>query len=83
VFFLLSLQGFNFFNCLYGYELVKAGFSKDTMNTLGNLLAIPTIFLTFFFGKWTNFFSGRLNSLLFIVGFFILLDLYLVIFFPL
>lgn len=61
---------------------MKAGFSKDTANTIGNILAIPTVISTFFFGKWTNLLNGRLNSMLFVIGFVILVDYYLVIFFP-
>lgn len=38
---LLMSQGFNFFNAGYGYELVNAGFSRNTSNTIDNIAAIP------------------------------------------
>jgi hypothetical protein len=73
----------NFFNCLYDYELVKAGFSKDLMNTLANVLVIPTIIFTFYFGAWTNCLRGRLNSLMFVLSIMVAFNAYLAIVFPL
>lgn len=77
------MQGLNFFNSLYDYELVKAGFSKDAMNTLANVLVIPTIILTFYFGKWTNVFNGRLNSLIIVLLVQVAFNAFLTIVFPL
>ena len=53
------------------------------MNTLSNVLAVPIIILTFFFGSWTNLFRGRLNSMILAISIIVAIDLYLVIAFPL
>lgn len=34
-------QGFNFFNAGYDYEVVNAGFSRNSSNTIQNIIAIP------------------------------------------
>lgn len=73
----------NFFNCLYDYELVKAGFSKDLMNTLANILVIPTIIITFYLGTWTNFVQGKLNSFILVLSLMVVINAYLTIVFPL
>jgi len=41
LFLLIINQGFNFFLAGYDYELVKAGFSRNTNNTIQNIIAIP------------------------------------------
>ena len=41
VFLLIMNQGFNFFNAGYEYELIKAGFSRNTSNTIQNIIIIP------------------------------------------
>ena len=53
------------------------------MNTLSNILVIPIVILTFFFGAWTNLFSGRLNSLILILTATLAVDAYLRVVFPL
>ncbi len=53
------------------------------MNTLSNILVIPIVILTFFFGAWTNLLNGRLNSLILILAGTLAVDAYLRIFFPL
>ena len=83
IFFLISNQGLNFFLATYDYQLMKAGFSRDTYNTLSNVLAIPVIICTFFLSKFTNCLGGKRNSLIFTFGVTIAIDIYTTIVFPL
>jgi hypothetical protein len=73
----------NFFTCLYSYELVKAGFSRNTLNTLGNLMIIPIVVLNFFYGTWTNYLKGRKNAFVFVLFLDVIIHAYLIIVFPL
>lgn len=75
-------QGFNFFNAGYNYELVNAGFSRNTGNTIDNLTAIPiNIFACYASSRIPNF--GLKKGLL--VGMLVQLAVYcyLRIWFPL
>ena len=83
IFQLLYIQGLNFFTALYSYELVKAGFSRNTLNTLGNLIVLPIIIMNFFYGTWTNYLKGRRNAFLFVVTVDVIVHAYLIIVFPL
>lgn len=53
------------------------------MNTLANVLVIPTIIFTFYFGAWTNLCNGRLNSLILVLASLVAINGYLVVVFPL
>lgn len=53
------------------------------MNTLSNILVIPIVILTFFFGAWTNLINGKLNSLILTLSIVLAVDTYLLIKFPL
>lgn len=44
---LLNYQGFNFYEAGYEYEMIKAGFSRDTSNSLSNVIALFVISITF------------------------------------
>jgi hypothetical protein len=48
LFFLVYYQGLKFYEAGYDYELIKAGFSRDTSNSISNLIAFPVMGLTFF-----------------------------------
>lgn len=83
VFFLLSGQGLNFFNSLYDYELVQRGFSRDTSNDLGNLITVPIVVATFYMSTWTKFFGGKTKSMIIIYTGSIIIDAFILIYFPL
>ena len=53
------------------------------MNTLANILVVPIVVVTFFFGSWTNLLKGRLNSIILTLSVMLAFDVYLLIFFPL
>ena len=76
-------QGLNFFNSLYEYELVKAGFSRDTMNTIGNIIIIPIIILTFWFSSWTKAIGGSSQAIIYSTFVILVLSAYILVFFPL
>lgn len=46
IIFLVYMQGFNFFKSGYDFELVRAGFQKDDLNTIGNLVQVPILIIT-------------------------------------
>jgi hypothetical protein len=48
VFFLVYYQGLKFYEAGYDYELIKSGFSRDTSNSISNLIALPVLALTFY-----------------------------------
>jgi hypothetical protein len=75
-------QGLNFFSSLYDYKLVEAGFSRDTSNTISNIVIIPIIGLTFCFGKWSNLMKGNRNAIMFCTVAIMLICLYILIIFP-
>ncbi|XP_031505834.1 spindle assembly checkpoint kinase [Nymphaea colorata] len=75
-------QGLNFFSCLYDYKLVEAGFSRDTSNTIGNIVIIPIIALTFCFGGWTSSLGGNRNAIMFCTAVMVAICLYLLLVFP-
>ena len=75
-------QGLNFFNALYDYNLVEAGFSRNTSNTIGNVVIIPILILTFSFGKWNNYLGGTRNSIMYCTMLVCFLYLYLLVVFP-
>ena len=75
-------QGLNFFTCLYDYYLVEAGFSRNTSNTIGNLVIIPILILTFYFGRWNNYLGGNRNSIMCCTLVVCCIYLYLLIVFP-
>lgn len=75
-------QGINFFNSLYDYELVKVGFSRDTMNTIQNINIIPTILLTFYFSSWTKSIGGHYQSIAFTTFLTVLLCTFIIAVFP-
>jgi hypothetical protein len=79
---MLYNQGINFFNSLYDYELVKAGFSRDTMNTIQNIIIIPTILLTFSFSRWTKNIGGHHPSIALTTFLTVLVCAYVLLFFP-
>jgi hypothetical protein len=83
VFFLVYQQGFNFFNSLYDYKLVEAGFSRDTSNTISNIILVPVIICTFYYASWTNLIGGKPKTLLILNFLLIACFLYLVLIFPL
>ena len=62
---------------------MKAGFSRNTLNTLGVVLVIPIIVLNFFYGTWTNCLKGRKNSFIFVLLLDNVVHLFLIIVFPL
>jgi hypothetical protein len=76
-------QGFNFFNSLYDYQLVKAGFSRDTSNTISNIIIVPIFIFVFYFPTWTKSIGGKGQTLLVISCIQIIINLYLLIVFPL
>lgn len=83
MFFLIYQQGFNFFTSLYDYKLVEAGFSRDTSNTISNLILLPVIVSTFFYATWTNYLGGKAKSLMIVNFLLIACYLFLLIVFPL
>ena len=83
LFALVFNQGINFFNSLYDYELVKAGFSRDTSNTISNIIILPIIFLTFYFKAWTAKLGGHYHALLWSMLVTISLYAYILMVFPL
>jgi len=48
IFILIYNQGLKFYESGYEYELIKAGFSRDNLNSISNLIVIPVITLTIF-----------------------------------
>lgn len=83
LFFLLYQQGFNFFNALYDYNLVQAGFSRDTSNTIGNIIVFPVILMTFYYARLTNLMGGKAKTTVILFLLLIAINLYLLIVFPL
>lgn len=79
---LFYIQGLNFFTSLYDYKLVAAGFSRDTSNTIGNIIIIPIIILTFYYGKWTEYCKGNRNAIMLCTIILVLLCLYVLVIFP-
>jgi hypothetical protein len=71
-----------FFSSLYDYNLVDAGFSRDTYNTIGNIIIFPVIILAFYYTAWTNYVGGKANALVISFGLMTALFLYLLIVFP-
>lgn len=49
VVFVLYLQGLSFFAAGYEVELMKGGFSKETLTTIRNIVVVPVMFSTFLF----------------------------------
>ena len=49
--YLLILQGVNFYAFGYQVELMNNGFSKETLNTIDNLLMFPLLVITYFFSS--------------------------------
>ena len=47
LFLFINSQGLNFFEAGYSYEMIKAGFSRDTSNTMSNCISIIVLFLSF------------------------------------
>ena len=43
---LINIQGLNFYRAGYEYELIKAGFSRDTNNTIQNMVIIPAAIIS-------------------------------------
>lgn len=82
IFNLIYYQGSNFFYAGYPYELIKAGFSKNTMNTIDNVQVIIISILMFFFGAKANA-MGFVKSYTFVLSIIVLTSLYLWFFFPL
>ena len=83
VYFLIYQQGFNFFISFYDYNLVEAGFSRNTQNTIGNIIIFPVIIMTFYYSSWTNFVGGKARAVFLCMVVIILIDLYILIVFPL
>lgn len=83
VFALLFSQGCNFFNSLYDYELVRAGFSRDTLNSLSNLVTLPILCLTLRFRTCTASLGGHFPVLLLSSLLTLLLHAYTLALFPL
>ncbi len=75
-------QGLNFFSSLYDYQLVEAGFSRNTSNTIGNIVIIPIILLTFYFGKWTESLKGTQNAVMFCTLLTVFICFYILVIFP-
>lgn len=63
--------------------MVKAGFSRNTLNTLGNFIILPILIFNFFYGTWTNYLKGRKNAFIFVLVIDAIIHTYLIIFFPL
>ena len=82
VFIFLYLQGLNFFTSLYDYELISSGFSKNTSNTINNLVIFPILFLTFAFRKVENVLKGTRNAIMLSTSLTVSLSLYICIVFP-
>jgi len=78
----LYYQGLNFFNAGYDYELIKAGFSRDTNNTLNNLIVIPTTVMTCFLSSKMEDF-GILKTLVYTMILIVVVRGYVLTFFPL
>jgi hypothetical protein len=80
--FLVFHQGINFFNAGYSYELIKAGFSRNTSNTISNVTVVPISILACIYSpqiqKYGVLTSLRLSMLLKNI-----LAVFLLIFFPL
>lgn len=55
LFFLYYCQGFNFFDAGYSYELVNAGFSRNTSNTIGNVISVPILIMAFYMADWAKY----------------------------
>lgn len=82
-YFLVYMQGFNFFLSLYDYKVVQAGFSRNTSNNISNIVILPIIICTFFYGRWTHWVGGQARVVILCSSVLIVLFLYLLIFFPL
>ena len=54
IFILIYNQGLKFYESGYEYELIKAGFSRDNLNSISNLIVIPVIALTVFINRYIN-----------------------------
>lgn len=65
IFFLIYYQGFNFYEAGYDYEMIKHGFSRDTSNTLSNVIAAVVVVLTFKITELISFY-GVVSSLKFV-----------------
>ena len=56
LFMLVYYQGLKFFDAGYEYELVRHGFSRDTLNSISNINVLPMLFLSFqmvkFISSW-------------------------------
>jgi len=47
IFLLINSPGLNFYEAGYDYEMVKAGFSRDSSNTASNIISVIVLFLSF------------------------------------
>lgn len=83
MYFLISYFGFNFFNSLYDYNLIKAGFSRDTANNITNIIIFPVILCTFFYSRWTHYLGGKPHAVVLCSCVLMVLFLYYLIVFPL
>lgn len=81
MFMVFFYQGINFFIAGYNVELIKKGFSRDTMNTIDNLNIIFQLLAIYFFGHLASYW-GIARSLQINLGLTILTFLYLWIWFP-
>lgn len=83
MFFLIFMQGFNFFDSLYMYNLTEAGFSRNTYNTIINAIVLPKIVVMFYVVRWTKQIGGMPRMLVIAFSILIALKTYVLIFFPL
>jgi hypothetical protein len=83
IYFLIYQQGFNFFSSLYDYNLIAAGFSRNTSNNISNIIIIPVIVSTFFYARWTAYLGGKARTTVITSSVLLVLFLYLLIVFPL
>jgi hypothetical protein len=81
LFVLIYRQGFHFFFAGYDYELINAGFSRNTMNTIDNIQNIVITLLVFLIGAKANHF-GYKRSYMFELSLTLVACLYLWFFFP-
>ena len=80
-FFILYYQGINFFTAGYNYELVKKGFSRNTMNTIDNINSIFLYLLVFCLGTKAGVLGvGRSYTIELLIT--VLIFFYLWIWFP-
>ena len=49
--FILYIQGFNYFIAGYEYELIHAGFKRNTLNTINNFNILPISMITYFLSE--------------------------------